>query len=76
VDYRSIITIEPGKRSGQLCIRGIRITVSDVLSYLASGMSEAEVIRDFPELTPEDIRACLAYAADRERHIRVLKGTD
>jgi uncharacterized protein (DUF433 family) len=76
VDYRSIITIEPGKRSGQLCIRGIRITVSDVLSYLASGMSEAEVIRDFPELTPEDIRACLAYAADRERHIRVLKGTN
>ena len=76
MDYRSIITIEPGKRSGQLCIRGIRITVSDVLSYLASGMSEAEVIRDFPELTPEDIRACLAYAADRERHIRVLKGTN
>jgi len=76
VDYRSIITIEPGKRSGQPCIRGMRITVSDVLSYLASGMSEAEVIRDFPELTPEDIRACLAYAADRERHIRVLKGTN
>ena len=76
MDYRSIITIEPGKRSGQLCIRGIRITVSDVLSYLASGMSEAEVISDFPELTPEDIRACLAYAADRERHIRVLKGTN
>jgi uncharacterized protein (DUF433 family) len=76
VDYRSIITIEPGKRSGQPCIRGMRITVSDVLSYLASGMSEAEVISDFPELTPEDIRACLAYAADRERHIRVLKGTN
>jgi uncharacterized protein (DUF433 family) len=76
VDYRSIITIEPGKRSGQPCIRGMRITVSDVLSYLASGMSEAEVISDFPELTAEDIRACLAYAADRERHIRVLKGTD
>ena len=76
MDYRSIITIEPGKRSGQPCIRGMRITVSDVLSYLASGMSEAEVISDFPELTPEDIRACLAYAADRERHIRVLKGTN
>jgi len=76
VDYRSIITIEPGKRSGQPCIRGMRITVSDVLSYLASGMSEAEVISDFPELTAEDIRACLAYAADRERHIRVLKGTN
>jgi uncharacterized protein (DUF433 family) len=76
VDYRSIITIEPGKRSGQPCIRGMRITVSDVLSYLASGMSEVEVISDFPELTPEDIRACLAYAADRERHIRVLKGTN
>ena len=76
MDYRSIITIEPGKRSGQPCIRGMRITVSDVLSYLASGMSEAEVISDFPELTAEDIRACLAYAADRERHIRVLKGTN
>ncbi|MBI3879202.1 MAG: DUF433 domain-containing protein [Verrucomicrobia bacterium] len=73
MDYRKIITIEPGKRGGQPCIRGLRLTVSDVLSYLASGMSEAQVIEDFPELTPEDFRACLAFAADRERHTRVLK---
>lgn len=73
MDYRKIITIEPGKRSGQPCIRGMRMTVSDVLSYLASGMSEAEIIEDFPELTSEDIRACLAFAADRERHTRLIK---
>ena len=73
MDYRKIITIEPGKRGGQPCIRGMRLTVSDVLGYLASGMTEAEVIEDFPELTPEDIRACFAFAADRERHTRVLK---
>ena len=73
MDYRKIITIEPGKRGGQPCIRGMRLTVSDVLGYLASGMTEAEVIKDFPELTPEDIRACFAFAADRERHTRVLK---
>jgi uncharacterized protein (DUF433 family) len=72
MDYRKIITIEPGKRGGQPCIRGMRLTVSDVLGYLASGMTEAEVIEDFPELTPEDIRACFAFAADRERHTRVL----
>jgi uncharacterized protein (DUF433 family) len=76
MDYRNIITIEPGKRSGQPCVRGMRITVSDVLNYLASGMSEAEVRSDFPELTQEDIRACLAYAADRERHTLVVKGTN
>jgi len=76
MDYRNIITIEPGKRSGQPCVRGMRITVSDVLNYLASGMSEAEVVSDFPELTQEDVRACLAYAADRERHTLVVKGTD
>jgi uncharacterized protein (DUF433 family) len=73
MDYRNIITIEPGKRGGQPCIRGMRLTVSDVLSYLASGMDEAEVIKDFPELTSEDIRACLAFAADRERHTRLIK---
>jgi uncharacterized protein (DUF433 family) len=73
MDYRKIITIEPGKRGGQPCIRGMRLTVSDVLGYLASGMTETEVIEDFPELTPEDIRACFAFAADRERHTRVLK---
>ncbi|HVK57921.1 MAG TPA: DUF433 domain-containing protein [Candidatus Kapabacteria bacterium] len=76
MDYRNIITIEPGKRSGQPCVRGMRITVSDILNYLASGMTEAEVIGDFPELTPQDIKACLAYAADRERHTWVLKGSN
>lgn len=67
MDYRQIITMEPGKRSGKPCIRGLRITVSDVLDYLASGMTPEQVIEDFPELTLEDIRACLAFAADRER---------
>ena len=60
-----IITVEPGKRSGQACIRGLRITVRDVLEYLAGGMTVDEVLTDFPELTIEDIRACLAYAADQ-----------
>jgi uncharacterized protein (DUF433 family) len=69
MDYRSLITIEPGKRGGKPCIRGLRITVYDVLEYLASGMSEEEIVRDFPDLTPEDIRACLAFAADRERKL-------
>lgn len=67
MDYRQIITIEPGKRSGKPCIRGLRITVYDVLEYLASGMSKEEILKDFPYLTEEDIRACLAFAADRER---------
>ena len=67
MDYRKLIMIEPGKRGGKPCIRGLRITVYDVLEYLASGMSEEEIIRDFPDLTREDIRACLAFAADRER---------
>jgi uncharacterized protein (DUF433 family) len=66
MDYRDIITIEPGKRGGQPCVRGMRITVYDVLSYLAAGMTEGEVLSDFPELTHEDILACLGYAADRE----------
>ncbi|MBA3969002.1 MAG: DUF433 domain-containing protein [Gemmatimonadetes bacterium] len=69
MDYRTIITIEPGKRSGKPCIRGMRITVQDVLEYLAGGMSPDEIIADFPELTHEDIRACLAFAADRERRL-------
>jgi uncharacterized protein (DUF433 family) len=68
MDYRHIITIEPGKRGGKPCIRGMRITVYDVLEYLASGMTPEEIIEDFDYLTMEDIRACLAYAADRERH--------
>jgi uncharacterized protein (DUF433 family) len=69
VDYSKIITLEPGKRGGKPCIRGLRITVYDVLDYLASGMSEAEILADFPDLTAEDIRACLAFAADRERRL-------
>ena len=68
------ITIEPGKRSGKPCIRGLRITVSDVLDYLASGMAEEDVLRDFPDLTREDIRACLAFAADRERRLVAVGG--
>jgi len=64
--YTSILTIEPGKRSGKPCIRGMRITVYDVLSYLASGMKTEEILADFPELTSEDILACIAYAADKE----------
>ena len=67
MNYRDIITIEPGKRGGKPCIRGMRMTVYDVLEYLASGMTEQQVLADFPDLTIEDIRACLAYAADRER---------
>jgi uncharacterized protein (DUF433 family) len=63
MDYSHLITVEAGKRSGQPCIRGMRITVRDVLEYLAGGMSVDEVLADFPELTREDIRACLAYAA-------------
>lgn len=66
MDYRELITIEPGKRGGQPCIRDMRITVYDVLSYLASGMTEEEVLSDFPELTHEDILASLSFAADRE----------
>ena len=67
--YTGIITVEPGKRGGKPCIRGFRITVYDVLEYLASGMTEAEILADFPDLTREDIRACLAFAADRERRM-------
>lgn len=72
MDYRSIITIEPGKRSGKPCIRGLRITVYDVLDYLASGMTPQQILEDFDYLTAEDIRACLAYAADREKHQLVV----
>lgn len=69
MQYSNVITIEPGKRGGKPCIRGLRFTVYDVLEYLASGMSEAEIVNDFPELRIEDIRACLAFAADRERRL-------
>ncbi len=67
--YREIITIEAGKRGGKPTMRGMRITVQDILEYLAGGMSEADILSDFPELTSEDIRACLAFAADRERKL-------
>ena len=67
--YSEIITVEPGKRGGKPCIRGLRITVYDVLEYLASGMSENEILADFSDLRREDIRACLAFAADRERRL-------
>jgi uncharacterized protein (DUF433 family) len=69
MSYQNIITIEPGKRGGRPCIRGMRIAVADVLGWLAAGMSHQEIIDDFPELTEEDIRACLEYAADRERRL-------
>ena len=69
MDYSAIITVNPEVRGGKPCIRGLRITVYDVLDYLASGMSEDDIIRDFPELTREDIRASLAFAADRERRL-------
>jgi uncharacterized protein (DUF433 family) len=72
VSYEAIITIEPGKRGGQPCIRGMRITVYDVLSYLAAGMTEAEVLADFPYLTHEDILACFGYAAEREHRMLVV----
>ena len=69
MDYSKIIPVELGKRSGKPCIRNMRITVSDVLEYLAGGMSEDEILRDFPDLTRQDIRACLAFAAERERKL-------
>jgi len=69
MDYHNIVTIQPGKRGGRPCIRGLRIAVADVLGWLAAGMSHEEILSDYPELTDEDIRASLAYAADRERHV-------
>lgn len=72
MDYRHLITITPGKRSGQPCIRDLRITVGDILEYLASGMTVAEVLADFSELTEEDVRACLAFAADREKGTMII----
>jgi uncharacterized protein (DUF433 family) len=69
MDYSKIITIDPALRSGKPCVRDMRITVYDVLDYLASGMSEADTLADFPELTIADLRACLAFAADRERRL-------
>jgi len=69
MDYADYITIEPGKRSGKPCVRGMRITVTDVLEYLASGMTRQEIVEEFPDLTNDDITACLAFAADRERRL-------
>ena len=74
MSYEDIITIEPGKRGGKPCIRGMRITVYDVLEYLAAGMSHGEILDDFPYLTEEDILACLRYAADREKMLMVVQG--
>jgi uncharacterized protein (DUF433 family) len=71
MSYEGTITIEPGKRGGQPCIRGMRITVYDVLSYLAAGMTEDEILNDFPYLTRDDILACLSYAAEREHRMLV-----
>jgi uncharacterized protein (DUF433 family) len=72
VNYKDRITIEPGKRGGKPCIRGLRITVYDVLEYLASGMTEEEILKDFPDLTRDDIRASIAFAADRERKFTTI----
>jgi uncharacterized protein (DUF433 family) len=69
MNYKDVITIEPGKRGGRPTVRGMRIAVSDVLGWLAAGMSYQEILSDYPDLTGDDIRACLAYAADRERRV-------
>lgn len=69
MSYQDIITIEPGKRGSRPCVRGLRIAVSDVLGWLAAGMTHAEILAEHPELVEDDIRACLAYAADRERRV-------
>lgn len=73
MDYSTIITIDPGRRSGKACIRGTRITVYDVLDYLAAGMTQDQILADFPDLTEPDIRACLAYAADAERRVEIVR---
>ncbi len=72
MDYSQIITVEPGKRGGKPCIRGLRMTVTDVLEYLASGMTAEEIVAEFPNLTVNDIHACLSFAADRERRLTVV----
>jgi uncharacterized protein (DUF433 family) len=69
MSYQEIVTIEPGKRGGRACIRGMRITVADILGWLAAGMTHQQILSDYPELTENDIRAALAYAADRERRV-------
>ena len=72
--YQDIITLEPGKRGGRPCVRGMRIAAADVLGWLAAGMTHEQILRDYPELTEDDIRACLAYAADRERRLLTAAG--
>ena len=74
MDYREVITIEPSKRGGKPCIRGMRITVYDILDYLSSGMTHQEILLEFPYLREEDILACLSYAADRERTMLAVMG--
>jgi uncharacterized protein (DUF433 family) len=74
MDYHSRITVEPGKRGGKPCVRGLRITVYDVLGMLAAGQSHAEILGDYPELENDDIQACLAFAADRERQLLSVHG--
>ena len=69
MDYKNYITIEPNKRGGKPCVRGLRITVYEVLEYLASEMTEEEILSDFPDLTADDLKACIAFAADRERRL-------
>ncbi|MGA8649197.1 MAG: DUF433 domain-containing protein [Xanthobacteraceae bacterium] len=69
MNYQGIVTIEEGKRGGRPCVRGLRIAVGDVLGWLAAGLSHEQILADYPELTENDIRACLAYAADRERRL-------
>ncbi len=69
MNHRNLITIEPGKRGGRPCIRGMRISAYDILGWLAAGMTNEQIVDEFPELTIEDIRAALAYAADREHHL-------
>lgn len=73
MDYQRIITLEPGKRGGRPCVRGLRIAVSDILGWLSSGMTHEEILSDYPELTEEDIRASLAFAAERERRVVTAK---
>jgi uncharacterized protein (DUF433 family) len=73
LDYSKVIMIDPGKRSGKACVRDTRITVYDVLDYLAAGMTQEQILDDFPDLTETDIRACLAYAADAERRVEIVQ---
>lgn len=75
MDYQNRIVIEPGKRGGKPCIRGMRITVYDVLDWLAQGMGETEIIEDYPELSVADIRACLSFAANREHQLTSIHGS-